>query len=243
MNIKKVVKMFENGNVSVCGVKGSGKDILFSNVIARRKGLEYVSNINYGYKFNAFNVADFDVKNNYLNFLNNDINRYKFPFPDKTDLYLSDCGIYFPAQYHKELDKLFSGVVTFQALSRHVGLCNVHTNSQACNRVYDKLREQSDQNILCLSCKVFCGFVFQKIRIYEKYESCLNKVAPFRYIMPLFAKQEVRENIKLKKVDYTNSHGVIKECLLIYKHKGTYDTRYFKKLLKKEGIAYEENEF
>lgn len=240
--MRKIVKLFENGCVSVSGKKGRGKDMLMSNVIARRKNLDYVSNINYGYKYNPFNKVDFDVRNNYSNFIDNDINYYKFPFPDKTDLYLSDCGIYFPSQYQDKLVKEFSGVVSFQALSRQVGLCNVHTNSQYLGRVWDKIREQSDTYIVCQWCKVLFGkIVIQKVRIYEKYESALNNVAPFRTTAPLLANSVVRSNIELAKDTYRNTHGVIKSRLLIYFNKGQYDTREFRQKLIKGVREYEKD--
>lgn len=234
MNFKKIVKLFENGNVSVSGLRGRGKDMLMSNVIARRKNLEYVSNIDYGYKYNEFRYKDFDVPNTFKNFITNELYEYRFPFSDKTDLYLSDCGIYFPSQYQKELCKMFEGLTTFQALSRQLGLCNVHTNSQYLGRVWDKIREQSDTYIVCQSCKVFFGkIVIQKIRIYEKYESALNNVAPFRMRVPLFSISTVRSNVELAKTQYTNTHGIIKSHYLVYINKGKYDTRVFKsKLLK-----------
>ena len=84
--MRKIVKLFESGSVSISGMKGRGKDLLMSNVIARRRNLEYVSNINYGYKYIPFNKSDFDTNNNFSNFLNDNLNYYRFPFADKTDL-------------------------------------------------------------------------------------------------------------------------------------------------------------
>ena len=46
MRLKKIIKMFEKGNVCVCGLKGSGKDMLFANVVNRRMK-PYVSNTEY----------------------------------------------------------------------------------------------------------------------------------------------------------------------------------------------------
>lgn len=47
MNFKKLIRLFEDGNVCVCGLRGRGKDLLMSNVAVRR-GLDYISNIDYG---------------------------------------------------------------------------------------------------------------------------------------------------------------------------------------------------
>lgn len=229
--IKTIINLFKKGNVSICGKKGRGKDMLTANVIARRK-LPYVSNINYGGNYIPFNFADFDTNNTYDNFISGNVNYYKFPFPDKTDVYLSDCGLYFPSQEQKELCKRYDSFIPFMALSRQLGLCNVHTNAQYLNRVWDKLREQSDLYIGCQSCKVLFGkFVFQKVRVYEKYESALNNVAPFRMNVPLFVNRQTKLTIDLAKTSYINTHGVIKTLNLFYINKSDYDTRFFKKYL------------
>ena len=47
MGLRKIIKMFESGCVSVSGMMGTGKDLLMGNVIMRRKR-PYVSNMNYG---------------------------------------------------------------------------------------------------------------------------------------------------------------------------------------------------
>lgn len=47
LRIKKLVKIFNSGSVQVSGCKGTGKDVLFGNVIRRQKK-PYISNLNYG---------------------------------------------------------------------------------------------------------------------------------------------------------------------------------------------------
>lgn len=242
VSFNKIVDLFKQGNVSVSGLRGRGKDVLMSNVIARRKNLDYVSNIDYGYKYNSFDYKDFDTKNTYVNFIEGNIKKYSFPFPDKTDLYLSDCGIFFPSQYQGELVKRYPNLITFQALSRHLGLCNVHTNSQTLSRVWDKIREQSDTYIVCQWCKFLFGkIVIQNVRIYEKYDSADKNVPPIKLRVPLFNKV-AQTQVRLQKVNYRITYGDIKNYTLIYLHKGKYDTRAFRKLLKEVKIPYEFNE-
>ena len=53
MNMRKIVKLFEQGNVCVVGLRGCGKDMLFANVIARRRQ-PYVSNTDYHCKKSPF---------------------------------------------------------------------------------------------------------------------------------------------------------------------------------------------
>ena len=45
-NFTSVKKMFSQGNVCVTGLRGTGKDMLMSNVISSRK-LPYISNMDY----------------------------------------------------------------------------------------------------------------------------------------------------------------------------------------------------
>lgn len=226
--LKKVVKLFDDGNVSVSGLRGRGKDLLTSNVVARR-GLPYVSNCDYGFNYVPFDIERYDIKNTYTNFIYNRFKYYKFPYEDKTDIYLSDCGIYFPSQYFKDLDNKFGFFSVFMALSRHLGNCNVHTNSQALNRVWDKIREQSDTYIVCRSCKVFFGkLVIQNIRVYEKYDSAVANVPPLRFNSGLLTSQVNKTNIELAKRNYFISYGDIKCYTLIYFNKSMYNTRFFK---------------
>lgn len=232
MRFRKIVRMFERGSVCVFGVRGAGKDLLMSNVIARR-ALPYVSNVPYGGE--QFPL-DFDLidcgRNTYTDFLAGEVNAYDFPYPDGTDIYLSDAGVYLPSQYCGEINKRYPYIATFQALSRHLGQSNFHFNAQSLNRVYDKVREQSEQYILCNWCRVIFGFVIQRVTIYDKYDSAVAKVKPCRIRKPLIClSAERRERIAMYLDDFYNKHGSVRSALLIYRHKGTYDTRYFKTFL------------
>jgi hypothetical protein len=64
MRFKKIIRMFEDGNVCVTGLRGRGKDMLMSNVVVRRKK-PYVSNVDYKGKkarFKRFYPLDYDTK-------------------------------------------------------------------------------------------------------------------------------------------------------------------------------------
>lgn len=242
MRLKKIINLFEKGSVSVCGLRGSGKDLLTANVVVRRKK-PYVSNINYGGMYMPFNYKLIDCgKNTYKQLLENECNKYDFPYCDGTDVYLSDCGIYFPSQYHSELNKAYPYLPTFMALSRQLGLCSVHTNCQQISAVWNKLREQQqDTYIMCLRSFYIpkIDFVIMKIRIYEKYDSAVARVRPCRVRVPLLNPTR-RQNALLYKDDFINRHGEITEHFLFFRNKSTYDTRYFKSLLK-GGVRNEEN--
>lgn len=93
--LNKIIRLFEAGNVCVCGLRGRGKDMLFANVIARRSA-PYVSNTDYGGQRMRFAPRDFDCGGNtYKNFISGEITPYVYPFPDSTDIYISDAGVYF----------------------------------------------------------------------------------------------------------------------------------------------------
>lgn len=231
MRFKKIIQLFEDGNVCVCGLRGKGKDMLMANVIARRK-IPYVSNVNYGGSHYQFNYEDINCgENTYKNFIEGKLKYYKFPFEDGTDVYLSDAGIYFPSQFCSDLNRHYQYMSVFQAISRHVGQSNFHFNAQSLNRVWDKIREQSDNFLLCRSCWYFYGIVLQKVTIYDRYQSAVDRMKPLYLPLPMFANKEMRLQRKMEYARYEAQHGSIKNGLLLYRNKSTYDTRLFKKLL------------
>lgn len=237
MRFKKILHMFEDGNVCVTGLRGRGKDMLMSNVVVRRK-LPYVSNVDYKGKkarFINFNPLDYDTKNDYKSFIGGSLTPYRFPHPDGTDIYISDAGVYFPSQYCSELNRLYGGFISFMALSRHLGACNVHINVQNLNRCWDKIREQSDIYISCNKCVVFLGFVLQLVTIYENYDSCVKRVPPFRMKRPLFNKNR-EQQFEIAKQNYDTSFGKVERRILFYRNKSKYDTRVFKSMLSKDEL-------
>lgn len=240
MSLKFILKLYKNNSVSICGKKGRGKDMLTANIIARRRPRYYVSNVDYKLKgkvYIPFNPLILRVGNTFENFLTNKFTPYYYPYPDGTDFYISDCGIYFPSQYNGELNKNYRDIPTFMALSRQLGDCYVHTNAQALSRVWDKIREQSDIYITCKSCKVlFKRLVIQRVLIYEKYDSAVADVPPCKIRLPLNA--DARQRAILQKEDYRIKYGSIKSKLLIYVNRSKYDTRLFKTFLE-EKSAYE----
>lgn len=238
MCLNGIIKLFNQGNVCVTGLRGTGKDMLFANVIARRKRV-YISNMDYKAKKSIYIPLRFDslnVQNNYKNLISGNIVPYDYPYPENSDIYVSDCGIYFPSQDTGKLDSLYSEFPVFQALSRHLGDCNFHINAQNLNRVWNKIREQSDIYIRCISCKVIGKFVFQRVIVYDKYDSCVNRVEPYKHIKPpLLSNSEVRaQYLSRDEVlyrEFRQNYGIVKQKILIYKNLSDYDTRLFKKIL------------
>lgn len=229
--MKKIIRLFRSGNVCVFGLRGRGKDLLMSNVVVRRE-LPYVCNTNYGGIHIPLVMQDFNCGGNtYDNFLLGNVQLYSYPYDDGVDIYISDAGVYFPSQYCNELNRKYGYFSTFMALSRHLGECNVHFNVQNLNRVWDKIREQSDIYICCNWSRMLFGkYVIQKVTVYEQYDAAVMRVPPYRPPR-VRMNQDRKLNIQMAKQNYRIAHGDIKSRILIYKNKSTYDTRVFKRML------------
>lgn len=258
MRFKKLIKRyFKKGNVCVFGLRGTGKDLIFGNVIARRKK-DYISNLNYSKDKNYIKLNFHNLNlglNTYNNLINNNIKYYDFKdfYPVGTDIYVSDSGIYFPSQYCNELNKEFRHFPMYLALSRQVSENNFHINTQALNRVWDKIREQSDIYIMCRKCiyipltklSIFNirffrhDFVIQFIRLYERYDSAIQKMNPCRIKVPLLNKQ-AKTNARIYIDQFNSTNGFIKNKILFYRNKSKHDTLYFSKLFER-GVKNEKN--
>ena len=144
------------------------------------------------------------------------------------DVYISDVGVYLPSWDYSFLNKNYKGLPLYLALSRHLSNTNVHCNSQALNRPWDKLREQSGIYIKTLNTKVFLKkFVYTRIRVYDKYESALDDVRPLR--LNYSGKEQ-----KIEKDRFLSKYGLVKELSFVwFIKKINYDTRYFKSIIKK----------
>lgn len=234
LGINGIVKLYDTHSVACCGMKGSGKDMLTANVIVRRD-LTYSSNIDYTHdeRFIPLDFAILRCNNSWRNFVDGYIKRYLFPLPEHCDIYISDAGIYLPSQYCNDLNRYLPDIPTFIAIQRHLNLGKTHYNCQNLNRVWDKIREMCDVYIYSEWCKVFFGkLVIQSVIVYDKAESCQNRVKPPRIRSRGLVKSkeaEMQRDIYLD--SHENVHGLCKRRLLVYFNKSKYDTRHFKKLL------------
>lgn len=236
---RKIIKIFKAGNTTVSGLRGKGKDLLFCWVINKRKE-NYISNINYSDERKKFKRFDFDTKvwelagNTYKNLAEGNTKQYTYPYPDGIDYYISDAGVYFPSQYHKELDQRYKGAPMFEALSRHLGDCNVHTNTQRQGRLWDKMREQSDQYIVMRGANFFLKkFFILKLSIYTKEESAESQIKK-----PHFG---IGKNGRNARMAFEAANGEITNIWFISKLPYNYDSRRFKKILE-NGLKDYENE-
>lgn len=233
MLFKSIVRLFEKSNVCVTGLVGTGKDMLFANVICRRNK-PYISNIDYGGYFAPFDFKKLDVGGNtYKDFIDGTLSRYEFPYSQGSDVYLSDVGVYLPAQYCNELNKDYKHISTYMALHRQLSRNRFHLNVQNLNRAYDKLREMSEIYIRCRSCIYIpvVNIVIQLITLYDKYESCVARIRPCR-VSGFSLNPVARAQADTYRDNFFNTHGSVKNKILIYHNRSKYDTYYFKKLLK-----------
>lgn len=236
---KKLIKIFKSGNVIVSGLRGNGKDLVFCYVINKRKE-NYISNVEYSspkkkYKWFEFSKRVWDLNGNgYENFMGDKVKKYVYPYPDGIDYYISDCGIYFPSQMHKELDKKERGAPIFQALSRQIGDCNIHLNSQRRSRIWDKMREQSDLNIVMRGAIVIGKIIFMRWTEYEKDESADTQIKK-----PFFG---IGKKARERKLNFEVANGKIKNSWVFGLLPFSYDSRRFKKVLENGNIDFEREE-
>ena len=226
---KLILGCFRDGNTITTGLRGRGKDLLFDWVINQRC-VEYCSNVDYskGNRYIEFNSEYLSLGgNNFMNFISGNIIPYEYPLADKIDFYISDAGVYFPSQEVSTLNKKFPSYALFQALSRHLGDCNFHCNVQNFNRLWDKIREQSDCYILMRKTRWFFGRLHvMSGYVYDNYESCVKRIKPMKRRWGRLGKIEFDK--------FTAAYGEIRKFKIHSLRKPTYDSRRFKAMLKGE---------
>jgi len=227
MTKSRIKSAFKNGNVIVTGRKGFGKDILFQSVINWRKE-EYLSNLNYGGKFNPFNIKELELTpNTYNNFVKGDITHVKKDDKfEKTDIYISDAGIYLPSQADYLLHKTYPSLPITYAINRHLYNNGLHVNAQRIERIWKALREQADYFVLMRKrCLKLPFFIVLFTTEYDRYESARQELAPMGG--HLFNKYS-----KAEKDLFKANHGYVKNGLLIIpKWKLKYDSRAFHEIV------------
>ena len=233
--LRYIINLYEKHSVACTGVKGSGKDLLTSNVVVRRNK-PYNCNIDYTHDSNYIPIDfnDFNVKNTRRELVSGNVNFYEWKHPFNTDVYISDAGVYFPSQYCNELNKEYPYYPLFLAIQRHLTLGGkTHYNCQNLNRVWDKIREMCDIYIYCHWSIYLKGLVIQKVTIYDKASSCQDRVQTPRFPMPisLIPSREAEMNKQIYLDKFRNTYGRTDTKYLIYFNKAHYDTHHFRKLL------------
>lgn len=238
---RHILRMFKRGNVIVVGERGAGKDLLLGNVYNRIKR-PYVSNQDYGgYCVGKYNPFLFNMNGNtYRHLLEGNVYPYEYPYEKGTDVIISDAGIYFPSQYCNELNRDYKGQPMFAALSRQIGRCNVHCNTQAYGRLWDKQREQAFRYIQAERCVVILGLVIQEVIVYDKAESCQSRVKPCRVSVPALGDKNAKMQARIYRDTFFNTYGTVKRYTLVYRNKSRHNTYQFERMFKREKSTYEE---
>ena len=191
------------------------------------KSEPYLSNIDYGFRFNCVKVANLSVApNTYENFINDAICPIDKQINyEGVNVYLSDCGIYLPSQYDTLLTRKYPSFPIYYALSRQLYNQNIHLNTQALNRVWIKLREQADFYIKCLGVSNSLFGLKIKVRYYDNYNSAMEDILPME-------KRLLNKFNKGLENQYVATHGNIEERTISIRKKDIYyNTREFEKIL------------
>ena len=223
----RIKQAFKQGNVIVTGRKGFGKDILFQSVINWRKE-KYLSNLNYGGKFQPFNLKDLELTpNTYHNFVKGTIEKCeKNQGFEKTDIYISDAGVYLPSQADYLLHKTYPSLPITYALNRHLYANGIHCNAQRIDRIWKALREQADYFVLMRKRPLKLPFFLVLYTTeYDRYDSARQELQPM--VNTLFNKYS-----KAEKSLFTANHGFVKNGLIIVSKRSLkYDSRAFHEIL------------
>lgn len=236
-------KNFNSGNLSITGVKGSGKDVLTGNIIARQKN-KYISNIDYTKddRYIPLDLNAFNVNNTYENFISGNINKYVYPYEDNINVYISDAQTYFPCHFDSQLTKKYPYLATWASLQRQLGDSTLTVNSQSHGLVWKTLRVQCcDHYIRCDKCKVLFGkIVIATYYYYDKEESLLARVKPCRIKKPLICNSETKANIEMYRDKFFNTYGTVEYHWYICWNKSKHDSRAFKTMLANGGVKCEQ---
>lgn len=221
-----VLNNFKKCNVIVAGKKGSGKDLLFQWVINKRKKEKYYANISYGNKYEEIKLTQVSTApNDYNKIVNDNIEKQPHTITEKSDIYISDIGIFLPSYMDSTLYKKFPSMPIFYALSRHLYSNNVHCNTQNIERGWKALREQADFYCVCKKTFKIFGFIITKVITYDKYESAKQGLMPIKTrMLNKYSKAEVDI--------YKATNGDIRQGHIIQRIKSLkYNTRAFEEIL------------
>jgi len=173
-----LLNTFDNYDCAVYGFRGTGKDVIFAHSINLKGGKHY-SNIYYNGDTEVRDLKDLHVGGNeYPDFISGNIKKFEPNFEDGYHFFISDAGVYLGCQYNKELNQNYGEMPIHIALRRHLYNSHVHTNSQALNRPWDKIREQQGCFIHTLGTADYGEFLIVKAISYTKYESALECLPP-----------------------------------------------------------------
>lgn len=211
-----ILNTFDNYDCAVYGFRGTGKDVIFAHAI-NLKGDKHYSNIFYNADTEVRDLKELNVGGNtYEDFINGKIKKFEPNFEDGYHFFISDAGVYLGCQYNKELNQNYGELPIHIAFRRHLYDSHVHTNSQALNRPWDKVREQQGCFIHTLGVLDYGDFLIVKAISYTKYESALECLPP---------------PDKQDKFHVMKYGEILEHKFKVPVNSLTYDTRHFKTIL------------
>ena len=216
---KWLLNAFDNFDTAVYGLRGTGKDVIFAHAINLRGGKHY-SNIYYNADTEVRDLKDLNVGGNrYEDFIEGDITPFEPNFEEGYHFFISDAGVYLGCQYNKELNDNYGELPIHLALRRHLYDSHVHTNSQALNRPWDKIREQQGIFIHTLGTVDYGDHLIVTAISYTKYESALECLPPPEqpdkyHVMKYGEILEHKFRVPVDSLSYDTRH--FKTKLLIY---------------------------
>ena len=231
---RHIVREFRRCNVIVDGKKGSGKDLLFSEVIYKRKE-KYYANVDYGGDCDLISAKDIScAPNTYKNFIEGNVDVVDRRFVEGCDCYISDGGIYLPSYMDSVLYKTYPSFPIYYALSRHLACHNIHVNVQNFGRVWKALREQADSFIHVHCTLNLPFFLLVKATIYDDLESAMAHRRPIKTrLLNRFSKAQADL--------YRAQNGDIESgWVIIPKKHVRYNTRYFETVIYGDSPRLEE---
>jgi hypothetical protein len=222
MNLSFITKQFQNNNVVVFGKKGAGKDMLFQQVINKRKKHHY-SNITYGKKTLPIVMNDISLfPNTYEEMINGKITKVKPNLNERLDIYVSDAGVMLPSQYDWLLHKKYPSLPLLYALQRHLYASNMHVNVQSLGRVWKPIRELADAYIKCERVIWLGPIYIQMFTYYDRYESAERTLLPMKRRLVNGTSDAIADQ-------YIATNGIIKPMYTIgLKKHIKYNTRHFR---------------
>jgi hypothetical protein len=222
MNLNFIVKQFERNNMVVFGKKGSGKDMLFQQVINKRNKFHY-ANIPYGKNTLPILMNDISLyPNTYEHMINGKITKVDPNLKERYDIYISDAGVMLPSQYDWLLHKKYPSLPLLYALQRHLYASNMHVNVQSLGRIWKPIRELADGYIQCERVLWIGPFYIQFITYYDRYESAERSLLPMKRRLVNGTSDAIADQ-------YIATNGTIKPMYIMgTKNRIHYNTRYFK---------------
>lgn len=215
---------FRRCNVMVFGKKGSGKDVIFAHVIALR-GEKHYSNIPYDFNTEVIQLIEVAAGDNtFIDCINGTVRPFVPRFDEDCDIYISDAGIYFPNTEYAILDKLYPSMPVLLALSRHLYNNNIHTNCQAFDRPWKKIREQADSYIQVLRTVVRDDCLYVHILGYDKYKNAENETDPtVEYVVRVPVKELMYDSRYFRKVFFAAEPSAHERIMTKFKRRIDYD--------------------